>query len=102
MEADTPKRCATAPTFSASPTFLVERVAFFLRAGVLLCELEEALDKGVSTWPWMGCLLSEYTNRDTKRFQASAFASRRVRSRASPAALDVAQAGTMRLNRMLV
>jgi hypothetical protein len=53
MDADTPKRCATAPTFSASPTFLVERVAFLLRAGVLLCELEEVFDKDDSTWPVM-------------------------------------------------
>src|ERR1700722_6830599 len=38
MDADTPKRCATAPTFSASPTFLG-------------CDLVEGLDKDVSTWP---------------------------------------------------
>jgi hypothetical protein len=35
MEADTPKRSATAPTFSASPTFLAERAAFFLRSPLL-------------------------------------------------------------------
>jgi hypothetical protein len=46
MEADTPKRSATAPTFSASPTFLGERAAFVLRSVVLGCELEEALDNG--------------------------------------------------------
>jgi hypothetical protein len=46
MEADTPKRSATAPTFSASPTFRAERAAFFLRSVGWECEFEEALDNG--------------------------------------------------------
>jgi len=43
MDADTPNRSATAPTFSASPTFRAERV-FFPRSLALKRELE-ALDK---------------------------------------------------------
>src|ERR1700719_5404531 len=57
MEADTPKRWATAPTFSASPIFLAERGVFFLRPILDGRELEDALDKGVSTWPPAGVII---------------------------------------------
>src|SRR3984885_4377480 len=64
MEADTPKRWATAPTFSASPIFLAERGVFFLRSILDGRELEDALDKGVSTWPsGRDYLLSEYSSQ---------------------------------------
>jgi hypothetical protein len=62
MDAETPKRSATAPTFSASPTFLAERPNFFVPSGALEYELEEGLDKDVSMRPSLGgmivCLLS--------------------------------------------
>jgi len=45
MEADTPKRWATAPTFRASPVFLAECVAFFLLSILGDRELLEILDK---------------------------------------------------------
>ena len=51
MEADTPRRSATAPTFSASPTFLAGR-GDFLRAVTLESEFDEdGLDKDIPTWP---------------------------------------------------
>ena len=57
MDADTPKRSATAPTFSASPTFLLARAGAFLRSGLGVEELLEALDKAISTWPPLGKLI---------------------------------------------
>jgi hypothetical protein len=53
MDADTPNRSATAPTFSASPIFL-ERGAFFLWAVFGAWEFVEDLDKVVSTGPSLG------------------------------------------------
>jgi hypothetical protein len=52
MEADTPKRWATAPTFNASPVFLAECVAVFLLSVLGDRELLEVLDK----------ILCEYTS----------------------------------------
>src|SRR5580698_5137914 len=49
MEADTPKRWATAPTFSASPIFFAECVTFFLASVFGDRELRGALDKDIST-----------------------------------------------------
>src|SRR5271170_5843390 len=50
MEADTPRRSATAPTFSDSPTFPAECDAFFLRALTLEFESEEeGLDKDLTS-----------------------------------------------------
>jgi hypothetical protein len=72
IEADTPRRCATAPTFSASPTFLGER-GDFLRALTLVFELmEEGLDKDISTWSllWMiTCFLSIAVSARTRSNQ---------------------------------
>src|SRR5208337_4088150 len=75
MEADTPNRSATAPTFSASPTFLPERAAFFLRSRALECELEEGLDKDLSRWPrWaVGDLSFEYNSQEACNFLAYTF-----------------------------
>src|ERR1700689_4696060 len=57
MEADTPKRWATAPTFSASPIFLAECEAFFLASVFADRELIGALDKDISAQLPSGVLI---------------------------------------------